>query len=88
MVVERCPTPLDAAGSVDSGSHPLSVRPGPVDKPAALAHYQAMAAQVAHERRLAELTGRRDGVNPSARRPRGVPISSRAPRWNGGPGHG
>lgn len=88
VVVERCPTPLDAAGPVDSGPHPLSVRPCPVDKPAALAHYEAMAAQVAHERRLAELTGPREGVHLGARRPRGVPVASRAPHWNGGAGHG
>jgi hypothetical protein len=46
------------AGPVASGVHPAPVRPGPVDKPSAVAHYQAMAAQVAYERRLADADGR------------------------------
>lgn len=49
-------------GDVPSGSYLAPVRPGRVDKPATLAHYQAMADQVATERRLAELDRRRDAL--------------------------
>ena len=34
------------------------VRPCPADKPTTVAHYQAMADQVANERRLSQLDGR------------------------------
>lgn len=37
---------------------PAPSRPAPADKPTTLAHYQAMADQVAHERRLSELDAR------------------------------
>lgn len=51
---------------------PAPARPAPADKPTTLAHYQAMADQVAHERRLSELDARlvvgvaHDGVGRDA----------------------
>ncbi len=53
-------------GPVPSGTYGAPVRPGPVDKPATLAHYQAMADQVATERRLAELDKRREAISSGA----------------------
>ncbi|HEX6421846.1 MAG TPA: hypothetical protein VFZ79_00090 [Acidimicrobiales bacterium] len=44
----------------------VPVRPGPVDKPAAVAHYQAMAERVARERALAELDDRRRALRERA----------------------
>lgn len=57
---------LAALRTVGRESRSVSVRPGPVDKPAAVAHYQAMAERVARERALAELDDRRRALRERA----------------------
>jgi hypothetical protein len=50
------------AGPLGPLANPATVRPGPVDKPSAVAHYRAMADQVAHERQLADLHRRHAAI--------------------------
>lgn len=52
-------------GPLSPGSIPAPVRLGPVDRPQALAHYRAMADQLARERRLAGVDVR-DPARPRA----------------------
>lgn len=48
--------PPDVGRPLQTGPAPGAlVRPVPLDKPAVLAHYQALADQVAYERRLSDL---------------------------------
>jgi hypothetical protein len=50
------------------------VPPRPVDKPLAVAHYQAMASQVAYERKMADLDVRLEAIDRDGVVPRGVPL--------------
>jgi hypothetical protein len=63
---ERSLTELERLrGPLSPGSIPAPVRPGPVDRPQALAHYRAMADQLARERQLTEVD-LRDTARPRA----------------------
>jgi hypothetical protein len=82
------PAALDAlAGPAGLEAHPVPARPGPVDKPSAVAHYQAMAERVARERALAELDSRRRALSERASVSRDLWVVG-GPRANGDPRHG
>lgn len=68
--------------------HQVPARPGPIDKPAAVAHYQAMAERVAHERALAELDSRRRALSERASVSRELWVARVGPRTNDDPRHG
>ena len=67
--------PLErSAGPLGPGPNPAPVPPRPVDKPLAVAHYQAMASQVAYERKMADLDVRLEAIDRDGVVPRGVPL--------------
>jgi hypothetical protein len=60
------------AGPIGPGAYPAPVPPRPADKPSTVAHYQAMASQVAHERQVAALGRRLEATRPGGDLPREV----------------
>ena len=83
------PAAVDAlAGPTGIDAHPIAARPGPVDKPAAVAHYQAMAERVARERASAELDSRSRALRERASVSRELWVVGVGPRANGDPRHG
>lgn len=76
------------AGPLGPGSYPAPVRPRPIDKPSALAHYQAMASQVAYERQVAELDERLEATRPGGHGRRDVWFAHPARRTGGDRRHG
>lgn len=76
------------AGPTGRDLPPVPARRAPVDKPAVLAHYQAMAERVARERALAELDSRRRALRERASVSRELWVVGAGPRTSGDPRHG